>query len=202
MTHRHRVQGKALPLPFVIPRACDLFDLFVPFAHLTRFSTAPQNRHPERSASQIRRIKKGLGRGVEGPRRCLLADALLGFPPTNYEGNQKVTTSDRSVAEWRDLQFDGPVLEMFFTPRNGVILSEAPRRSIAKRTAYGAESKDPGDACWQMFFRAFRPQDYNRDHSSAAQPDSRIRFAYGTVSAVRISPIACGTRFLKITCGS
>ena len=70
-------------VPFVIPRACDLFDLFVPFAHLTRFSTAPQNRHPERSASQIRRIKKGLGRGVEGPRRCLLADALLSFPSTN-----------------------------------------------------------------------------------------------------------------------
>jgi hypothetical protein len=33
-------------------------------------------------------------------------------------------------------------------------------------------------------------------------PDSRMRFAYGTVSPVRISPIACGTRFLKITCGS
>jgi hypothetical protein len=35
-------------------------------------------------------------REVEGPRRCLLADALLGFP-TNYEGNQKVTASERSA---------------------------------------------------------------------------------------------------------
>ena len=71
----------------------------MPFAHPTRFSTAPQNRHPERSASQIRRIKKDLGRGVEGPRRCLLADALLGFPPTNYVGNQKVTISERSASQ-------------------------------------------------------------------------------------------------------
>src|ERR1700733_6823725 len=39
---------------------------------------------------------------------------------------------DRSVAKWRDLRFGGPLLEMFFnTPRKGVILSEAPRRSIA-----------------------------------------------------------------------
>jgi hypothetical protein len=63
-------------------RACDFFDLFVPFAHPTRFSTPPQNRHPERSAAQIRRIKKGLG----------------------------------------------------------------------------AESKDPGDACWQMLLEVFQPQ--------------------------------------------
>src|SRR5271156_433352 len=80
-------------------RACDFFDLFVPFAHLTRSSTTPQSRHPERSASQIRRIKKDLRRGVEGPRRCLLTDALLGFPTTNYKGNQKVTSSERSASQ-------------------------------------------------------------------------------------------------------
>src|SRR6202035_2278229 len=39
-----------------------------------------------------------------------------------------------------------------------VILSEAPRRSIAYRTVYRAKSKDPGDACWKMLFGAFRPQ--------------------------------------------
>jgi len=31
----------------------------------------PQNRHPERSASQIYRVRQRLWRGVEGPRRCL-----------------------------------------------------------------------------------------------------------------------------------
>src|SRR5271170_7684855 len=31
----------------------------------------PQNRHPERSASQIDRVTQRLWRGVEGPRRCL-----------------------------------------------------------------------------------------------------------------------------------
>ena len=39
----------------------------------------------------------------------------------------------------------------------GVILSEAPRRSIASHRVYGAESKDPGNACWQVLFGAFRP---------------------------------------------
>src|ERR1700733_14032688 len=30
----------------------------------------PQDRHPERSASQIDRVRQYLWRGVEGPRRC------------------------------------------------------------------------------------------------------------------------------------
>jgi hypothetical protein len=74
------------------------FPIFSCLLHTyTRSSTAPQNRHPERSASQIRPIKKGLPRGVEGPRRCSLADALLVFPATNYEGNEKVTSSDQRI---------------------------------------------------------------------------------------------------------
>jgi hypothetical protein len=40
-----------------------------------------QRRHPERSATQTYRITDGLRRGVEGPRRCLLADALQSFQP-------------------------------------------------------------------------------------------------------------------------
>jgi hypothetical protein len=47
---------------------------------------------------------------------------------------------------------------MFSTPRKTVILSEAPRGSIPYQTAYGAESKDPSDACWQMLFQAFQPR--------------------------------------------
>jgi hypothetical protein len=43
-------------------------------------------------------------------------------------------------------------------PDKAVILSEALRGSIASRELYGAESKDPGDACWQMLLGAFRPQ--------------------------------------------
>ena len=35
-------------------------------------------------------------------------------------------------------------------PDKAVILSEALRRSIVNRRLYGAQSKDPGDACWQM----------------------------------------------------
>jgi hypothetical protein len=98
-----RSNGIVLPHPsvpnrIVIPRACDFFDLFVFSAHLTGcFFTIRQSRHPERSAAQIYRITDGLWRGVEGPRRCLLADVLPSFPATNYKGNQKSHTSDRSV---------------------------------------------------------------------------------------------------------
>jgi hypothetical protein len=35
------------------------------------FFKLPQKRHPERSASQINRVRQRLVRGVEGPRRCL-----------------------------------------------------------------------------------------------------------------------------------
>jgi hypothetical protein len=43
-------------------------------------------------------------------------------------------------------------------PNKAVILSEALRRSIANRRLYGAQSKDPGDACSQMLLGAFRPR--------------------------------------------
>src|SRR6266851_9580793 len=45
-------------------------------------SELPQDRHPERSASRIYRLTEGLQRVVEGPRGCLLADALHSFPAT------------------------------------------------------------------------------------------------------------------------
>ena len=58
------------------------------------FKSPPERRHPacpgvpwERSASQIYGITEGLWRAVEGPRRCLLADALRSFPATDYRGN-------------------------------------------------------------------------------------------------------------------
>ena len=72
---------------FVIWRGCGFFDLPC-FAHPARcFQPSPQNRHPERSAPQICRIKKGLQREVEGPRRCLLADAIRSFPATNIKSH-------------------------------------------------------------------------------------------------------------------
>jgi hypothetical protein len=47
---------------------------------------------------------------------------------------------------------------VFQAPDKAVILSVALRRSIANGGLYGAESKDPGDVCWQMLLGAFRPQ--------------------------------------------
>src|ERR1700741_1585182 len=43
--------------------------------------------HPERSASQIYRERGVFRREVDGPRRCLLADALRTFPPPTSDGS-------------------------------------------------------------------------------------------------------------------
>src|SRR6202167_2662455 len=54
----------------------------------------------ERSASQIYRLTEGLWRAVEGPRRCLLADALQSFPVIKIMKEiKKVTTSERSASQ-------------------------------------------------------------------------------------------------------
>jgi hypothetical protein len=70
-----------------------LFDLFVFSCTSDRmFFNPKQTRHPERSAAQIRRI----WRAVEGPRRCLLADALRIFQPQSSIEIEKVTISERT----------------------------------------------------------------------------------------------------------
>jgi hypothetical protein len=53
------------------------------------FKAPRQNRHPERSASQIYRKQRALWRGVEGPRLCFLTDALAGFPAANSTEDKK-----------------------------------------------------------------------------------------------------------------
>ena len=59
--------------------------------------TQQQDRHPERSASQICRITRGLQREVEGPRRFLLADAIPGFPATNPKKSQAPSEAEGSA---------------------------------------------------------------------------------------------------------
>ena len=62
---------------------------------------------------------------------------------------------------------------VFQAPDKAVILSEALRRSIANRGLYGAESKDLGDACWQMLLGAFRPQTTPEDKKVTSSERSR-----------------------------
>jgi hypothetical protein len=57
-----------------------------------------------------------------------------------------------------------------------VILSEALRRSIVNRGLHSAESKDPGDACWQMLLGAFRPQTTPEDKKSQTLSEAPYRF--------------------------
>jgi hypothetical protein len=68
---------------------------------------------------------------------------------------------------------------VFQAPDRAVILSEALRRSIANRGLYGAESKDPGDACCQMLLGAFRPQtttEYKQVTNSERSRAERLQF--------------------------
>jgi hypothetical protein len=105
-----------------IPRAYDFFDLFV-FLHIQPvvFQGPRQSRHPacpgvpwERSASQIYHNQRALWRGVEGPRRCWLADALGSFrPQTTTE--DKVTNSDHSEAEVEGPAVFSPYSDSFFS---------------------------------------------------------------------------------------
>jgi hypothetical protein len=68
-----------------------------------------------------------------------------------------------SLGAYPDRSHQRPHIQpaVFQAPDKAVILSEALRRSISNKGLYGAESKDPGDACWQMLLGVFRPQNYN-----------------------------------------
>jgi hypothetical protein len=75
----------------------------------------PQNRHPERSASQTYRLTEDLRRGVEGPRGCLInacSAELSGHQ--NYEKIEKVTTSERSRGICGSLSPPKALAEVFF----------------------------------------------------------------------------------------
>src|SRR3984957_269775 len=89
----------SVALPFVIPRACDFFDLFA-FLHPTRYFSVPSKKgHPERSASQIYRITQGfMARSRRTPAmfvgRC--SSELSG---RRLQGKSKVTGSERSASQ-------------------------------------------------------------------------------------------------------
>jgi hypothetical protein len=78
--------------------------------------------------------------------------------------------------------------QLYFTPHKAVILSEALCRSIANRGLYGAESKDPGDAYWQMLLRAFPPQTTPEDKKVTNSECNRISCFTALTSAT-----ACGS---------
>jgi hypothetical protein len=58
--------------------------------------------------------------------------------------------------------------------------SRHPERSASqidrKQRLYGAESKDPGDACWQMLLGAFRPQTTTEDKKIKTSERTRISY--------------------------
>ena len=86
------------PHKAVILRAYDFFSILRVFRTPAKCaSNSQQNRHPERSASQIYRKQAALLRGVEGPRRRGLSDAFGSFPAANYTGRKNLTSSERSA---------------------------------------------------------------------------------------------------------
>jgi len=77
------VLNKSHHPPLVIPSAAE--GAAVRLGSRTKVSVPlvlPQNRHPERSASQIDCVTQRLWRGVEGPRRCLFYPAVQSFSTT------------------------------------------------------------------------------------------------------------------------
>jgi hypothetical protein len=74
-------------LSFVIPRACDFFDLFVFSAYPTSCISSPrQNRHPERSASQNYRNRALYGAKSKDPGDACWQMLLGAFGPQSYNG--------------------------------------------------------------------------------------------------------------------
>src|ERR1700681_3899355 len=67
-----------------------------------------------------------------------------------------------------------------------VILSEALRRSISNGGLYGAESKDPGDACWQMLLGAFRPQTTTEGKKVTNSESTRISCSHADAALAAI----------------
>jgi hypothetical protein len=72
----------------------------------------PQNRHPERSASQIHCLTQRLWRGVEGPRRCLSYPWLSGAfrrPMPDHgicpEGTLKITQEQSWVISTSEMDY-------------------------------------------------------------------------------------------------
>jgi hypothetical protein len=64
--------------------------------------------------------------------------------------------------------FDRP--DVFQSAQKGVILSEAPRRSVAYQRFYGAKSKDPGNAYPQCCSELFNQQSPHRADSATVFP--------------------------------
>jgi hypothetical protein len=98
--------------------------------------------------------------------------SLRRYPQQNYHPLFAPGTRLKSLRE-----FCTPQPDVFNLHHKAVILSEAPRRSIAYRRVYGAESKDPGDACWQMLFGAFRPRTIRRVKKVTSSERTRISYS-------------------------
>jgi hypothetical protein len=84
-----------------------------------------------------------------------------GSTPDTYQANRIAIPRACDLFDFFVFPHIQPVV--FKPPGRTVILSEALCRSISNRELYGAESKDPGDACLQMLLGAFRPQTTTQD---------------------------------------
>jgi hypothetical protein len=72
----------------------------------------PQNRHPERSASQIDRVTQHLWRGVEGPRRCLITHAARSFSTTEARPQELLRYAKRACMAAENVDLGAGYSEM------------------------------------------------------------------------------------------
>src|SRR5271170_7493070 len=97
LTHPAPNTDGSVALSFVIPRACDFFDLFAFFApDQMFFSPPPKRRYPERSASQIYRITEGFMARSRRTPAMLVGRCSSQLSGHRLQGKLKVTASGRS----------------------------------------------------------------------------------------------------------
>jgi hypothetical protein len=128
--------------------------LFLSFwLRLAEVFNLSQNRHPERSASQLYRVTDAELRGVEGPRRRSLANAL----PSFLTAGLVLAGSARNSTCARPCQVRASVLEKLravsaekhrrgpSTPRNEMSLCDRAARRSAQDDGLGRVGKNPSE---------------------------------------------------------
>ncbi len=134
------------PLLCVIPRACDFFDLSY-FSHPYQTCFTPQqNRHPERSASQIYHVTKDLRREVEGPRRCLPADAVRSFLTTKLKSHKLRAQRGICSSLQQQPMWDGNAAPFFVIPPAPACCGTEAKGPAVLRTLRGNVSRQTAAA--------------------------------------------------------
>ena len=169
---------KVTALHFVIPSAAE--GPAVRPGSRTKVSVPlvlPQNRHPERSASQIDRVtQRFVARSRRTPRMLNQRMLCRAFRPPKQQKIEKYTTSDRSEAQ-------GPAVSLVGRQISGLLTSLAPWTGAPGSHQRTWEEKDGGEAPTKAFI-------------------SISRFSYPWSESMRKKPFSTQVRWWDTTLGT